>query len=341
MSSITSSSRVVNAGCLLLTILTTSLEAIKCVHGIALSILSIAKLESDRNISRKALINTRKLATVPSYLFGYLLKTINPNAAVVFDTGARNGFCSSRTSEKLFYEATNNYKQNDFLKKYVISRALFALGGLVSIVTRTADFAIGLVAATFSLLTLGRVQRLNDFAYGNLIFPTVIFDVALGIRGLINPLVGEHYRALHPLPPVSKVIPQTMHDDIVLSKYICTITQEPMRDPVADPTNGGKTLYERAAIVKWLQTKNTSPATRFTLNDFQLLERPALSALINSRLKLHSRGSRNKKPLNLNAPADPVLQAAADAEEKKILDHYKLLESVPQAQVIGFRSPGR
>ena len=81
-------------------------------------------------------------------------------------------------------------------------------------------------------------------------------------------------------------IPLPLHGDQVFRQYICPITQAPIRDPVRDPTNG-MTLYERTAIVAWLQQDRDnpqSPMTRLPLQVEQLQEVPLVRNIINSRL---------------------------------------------------------
>lgn len=80
-------------------------------------------------------------------------------------------------------------------------------------------------------------------------------------------------------------IPPFLFDDIIFSRYICPITQEPIRDPVQDPN--GRTLYERNAIYNWLQMHPTSPVTMAPMSIENLKEMPALRALIDARLQFH------------------------------------------------------
>ncbi len=79
-------------------------------------------------------------------------------------------------------------------------------------------------------------------------------------------------------------IPFYLHTDPILSKYICVITREPIRHIVADPNR--KALYEKEAILRWIKQNHTSPLTRCTLTEADLIPLPALQSLIDSRLAL-------------------------------------------------------
>ena len=59
--------------------------------------------------------------------------------------------------------------------------------------------------------------------------------------------------------------------------FICPITSEIMTDPVS--TEDGFT-YERAAIMEWLRTKDTSPKTGATLESKALIPNHSLRSMI-------------------------------------------------------------
>lgn len=107
-------------------------------------------------------------------------------------------------------------------------------------------------------------------------------------------------------------IPHPLHNDAVFSRYQCPILFEPIRDPVKDPTDG-KTIYERRAILNWLETNPTSPMTRTPLTKEQLIELPLIKAFIDSRLAQHKAGLESYLS-QANPAVDLVKQAAALAE---------------------------
>jgi hypothetical protein len=80
-------------------------------------------------------------------------------------------------------------------------------------------------------------------------------------------------------------IPIPLHEDVVFKRFICPITNEPVRDPVKDPN--GITIYERRAIYQWIAVNPVSPMTRAPLTRQLLIEVPAVKALIDHRLQFH------------------------------------------------------
>lgn len=82
-------------------------------------------------------------------------------------------------------------------------------------------------------------------------------------------------------------IPAYLHEDQILSKYVCIITKAPIRYVVGDPNR--RTLYEKANITQWLREHNTSPVTRKHLTAADLVPLPAVQSLIDSRLTLLSK----------------------------------------------------
>ncbi len=90
-------------------------------------------------------------------------------------------------------------------------------------------------------------------------------------------------------------IPPAFHDDVILRRYVCPITLEPIRYPVEDPTTrhrqqeqNNPTLYERSAIVNSLMVRSRSPMTREPLTANQLINRPDIQFIIEDRLRDHS-----------------------------------------------------
>jgi hypothetical protein len=107
-------------------------------------------------------------------------------------------------------------------------------------------------------------------------------------------------------------IPAALHDDATFSRYVCPITGEPIRDPVGDPN--GVTLYERAAILRWIQLHHISPITRAPLAAPQLVEKPLLRALINFRLNFHQTRLQQAIQAGLIIPAPAHLVGPAQLE---------------------------
>lgn len=84
----------------------------------------------------------------------------------------------------------------NILVRHIFSRIGFAFTLPTSMITRVADAALGLVAATFALITLGKISSLNNFAYRNINLPGLIPDMFFGVIKTINPWAGTKPQAL-------------------------------------------------------------------------------------------------------------------------------------------------
>lgn len=97
-------------------------------------------------------------------------------------------------------------------------------------------------------------------------------------------------------------IPEDLHDDPYLRKYICTITQAPARHAVCDPNK--KTIYDRVAIEEWLKLKGTSPVTRKPLQAYQLTPVFGASMIIEARLRFHEERMKALRAMKLAVDLD-------------------------------------
>ncbi|MGA8164971.1 MAG: hypothetical protein WB791_08125 [Waddliaceae bacterium] len=77
-------------------------------------------------------------------------------------------------------------------------------------------------------------------------------------------------------------IPEPLHEDAIFSRYICSITQEPIRHVVGDPD--GRTLYEKRVILARLDHSNISPVTGNPLRRWELVSKMVIQATICVRL---------------------------------------------------------
>jgi hypothetical protein len=78
-----------------------------------------------------------------------------------------------------------------FLKKHLVSRVLFGLSVLVSIITRIADFFIfGIIGSMLALITCAKYEKINEFAIKNIgLLGGIVFNVCVGVGGFINPKI--------------------------------------------------------------------------------------------------------------------------------------------------------
>ncbi len=109
------------------------------------------------------------------------------------------------------------------------------------------------------------------------------------------------------------LIPEELHDDLIFRRYICPITVQPIRHPVALP--GEPHLFERGPLSIWIIERGTSPTNRRPIELHQMIAKPAIQALINHRLLFHQNRLIQHVQQGLAIAADHALVQAAEAEE--------------------------
>jgi hypothetical protein len=89
------------------------------------------------------------------------------------------------TTHQIFKSAESAiHNKTSFCKRQFVSRALFVTGGLLSIITRTVDLAIGIITVLGVIFT----NKINSFVTRNLCtFPGFIHDIGSALRGFVNP----------------------------------------------------------------------------------------------------------------------------------------------------------
>jgi hypothetical protein len=118
-------------------------------------------------------------------------------------------------------------------------------------------------------------------------------------------------------------IPPPLYQDPVFCRYICPITNLPIRDPVGDPTNS-QILYERKAITGWLYYRIAanlplvSPVTHLPITIATLIAKPALKLLIDHRLGFFQKALFR----HMNTPEFQANFAAAITPEQQALQAY-------------------
>lgn len=113
----------------------------------------------------------------------------------------------------------------------------------------------------------------------------IIYLIYLGLLALFEPV----YDALS--EPVGSLwnwlfvdeIPESFHNDPTLSQHVCPITLNPIRYPVRD-RNHPEHVYEKRAILQWLEASPRSPLTREPLNVSDLVPDEELQKQIKARL---------------------------------------------------------
>lgn len=117
------------------------------------------------------------------HVYASLLRAIHPQASLG-DTKLKGvvGFVDP------IWEKANTYSLSDhFLKRHVASRLTFALALVASVVTRAVDGIFGICFAALSLLTLGKIEKMNEVAYNTLKASGVIRDLFFSTLLILNP----------------------------------------------------------------------------------------------------------------------------------------------------------
>jgi len=136
-------------------------------------------------------LQSAQLLIAGTYMF--VLGIINPNAKFPnfnsdfqtyqndiekpFINKEGDGFISSFAINYLENVAQRSYRSGYMIKKHLGSRSTYCLLIPTLIVTRVTDLAIGIFAAAFSILTVGKIGSLNNLAYRGLQGPALIYDL--------------------------------------------------------------------------------------------------------------------------------------------------------------------
>lgn len=91
-------------------------------------------------------------------------------------------------------------------------------------------------------------------------------------------------------------IPEEFLNDKIFSKYVCLLSQCPIRFIVQDPYSVGAenpTFYEKNFIMGWLAEHASSPLNRQPLSLDQLILRPDIQKMIDGRLEFYENEVKN------------------------------------------------
>ena len=184
--------RVAFLGGIPLSATTTILDTL--VGGIA-GLGSILTLGRHKPTNRFHIYNIEVSRVIVVFPYGSLLKVINPSNEftpktkenrILIDSNG-DGLVSNFVLPKLKNYARKFAGSENVFKMHVLSRLTFALTAIAAVVTRVADAAIGLVAAAFSIITLGLYPSLNNLASRGLQAPEIIKDIYYAAIKTINP----------------------------------------------------------------------------------------------------------------------------------------------------------
>ncbi len=160
-------------------------SAYKTTVGVAMAIVSICTLGLIErvNSTARAAYFSHELVTIPFKAVG---RIINPDYAGHSDD---TGIFTKTFALPLLHKAILASYSDNFFSRHIVSRIGHGLFGAAAVATRVADFALGIVLATVSIVPLfARVETINTLALVHLASTAVIGDACRAVRGVINPI---------------------------------------------------------------------------------------------------------------------------------------------------------
>ncbi len=154
--------------------------------GIFASLLSCITAGTKKEINEFASEYTENAKFLVAYPYRMLWSIQMPKESK--DERENTGYVTKNVAVPIFQKALHAAKESDFLQRHLLSRGLFLIAGLVSLVSRAVDFSFGVAVGAVSLfpcLLLSR--RINTIAFVHLKSLGVIYDITAAIRGAINP----------------------------------------------------------------------------------------------------------------------------------------------------------
>jgi len=115
----------------------------------------------------------------------FLLRTINPSAP--FPDHCHIGIISRIFLQELFFIHKHYRDSDNLFKRHFVSRGIALTAIPITIITSVADLAIGLTAATFSIVTVGYFETINTVAVDGLASAIKITGLFGAIVSVVNP----------------------------------------------------------------------------------------------------------------------------------------------------------
>ncbi len=161
-------------------------NAAKTVIGVGASALSIVTLGKFSKINDVANLTDKSMNILhPTYQAVGLVA--NPKFSFG-EVKSALGVVTARVAAPIFRKAERAAESESFAAREIGARVAYLAGAAVSIATRVADLALGVLAAAFSVVPcLGRAEKVNNFAMQYLLSSAVVHDVCVGLRGFVNP----------------------------------------------------------------------------------------------------------------------------------------------------------
>ncbi|MBS0637145.1 MAG: hypothetical protein JSS12_06515 [Verrucomicrobia bacterium] len=159
-----------------------SLYTLCGVGGAIVSVVSLGLIKRVNDETTWLLDHSKEIVTVP---YKAVSRVINPYYEGHSDG---TGIIAQTVATPFFRAAVAASYSNNFFSRHVVSRLSYAACGVLSIPTRVADFALGVILGAVAVVPfLARVERINTQALIHLSSTEVIADVCRCIRGVVNP----------------------------------------------------------------------------------------------------------------------------------------------------------
>lgn len=138
--------------------------------------------------NRFAIIHLKSSRVILSNMYINLIQFLNPSKSSLF-TYVEGGIVYTYANNKIQNWANNVSKSPNRFVQHVVTRLTYALLAVASIISRVADFAIGLVTGSLSIICLcfGGNNSLNRISFRSLQILAIIYDVFYCTIRCINP----------------------------------------------------------------------------------------------------------------------------------------------------------
>ncbi len=163
--------------------------SISAVFTAALSVCTFGCLREVNSLADQRMKPKYSKNILPN-VYLHVITSINPygNFSEVSSSEQDKLFISSMFGSPFFRIAKDAAQGDTLFNKHFVSRGYYALAGLVSLVTKTADLALGLLAAVFSIIPgFSSLESVNKFAFNQLGALSLVDDLCRAVRGVINP----------------------------------------------------------------------------------------------------------------------------------------------------------
>lgn len=158
--------------------------AIDAIIGLGAAIGAFCTLGMHKPTFRVAIIYLFNAGRCVACPYEFILRALNPKVIVEEST---DGFIAKRIADPLLYFGKACSNSDNFLKRHVTSRLTYALLALSYLVARVVDGVIGILAAGFSIVTVGKFTSLNNLAFRALHAPCILKDLFFCIIKIMNP----------------------------------------------------------------------------------------------------------------------------------------------------------